>query len=469
MQMPLLKKNKYEVRNTLKFRWYAALLALFGFAFAAESQSFKVSGTIIDMADNQPVIGAFVYLTDMQDTTERVATTTDVNGKFLIAGLKKKNYRLTIQSINYQKDSRVLTLTKSITDLGKIILTMESKVLNEVVVIGQGTAVQKGDTTIMTADAFKVNVDANAEDLVKKMPGITVENGTVTARGEEVKKVLVDGKPFFGDDPSVALRNLPADVIDRVQVYNKLSDQAELTGFDDGESSRTINIITRKDSKISQFGKFTAGTDFDNKYLVGGTLSVFKGPRRFTLTGMSNNINQSNFAMQDLIGATGGGGMRMSGGESHHSGSSFHGSSGISKNSSLGFNYQDNWGKKIAVTGSYLFNTTENTLLQDKKTEYLGVDKFSVDSSNSTSSNYNHRVNMRIEYNIDSLNSLIIEPRLSFQNNNSTTFSKGITSMDILSIEALNTAISDANGYNFGNELTLRHKFMKPGRTLSVR
>ena len=188
------------------------------------------------------------------------------------------------------------------TDLDTIRLALDSKVLKEVVVVGQGTAVQKGDTTIMAASSFKVNPDANAEDLVKKMPGITVENGTVKAHGEEIKKVLVDGKPFFGDDPSVALRNLPADVIDRVQVYNKLSDQAELTGFDDGSSSKTINIVTRKDAKISQFGKFTGGYDFDDKYLVAGNLNIFKGPRRFTFTGMSNNVNMQNFAMQDLVG-----------------------------------------------------------------------------------------------------------------------------------------------------------------------
>ncbi len=161
------------------------------------SQNYKVSGTIIDTTDNLPVIGAFVYLNDLKDTTERVAATTDVQGKFLIAGLKKKSYRMTIQSINYRRNTRVLNLTKSVTELGTIRLAVESKVLKEVVVVGQGTAVQKGDTTVMTADAFKVNQDANAEDLVKKMPGITVENGTISARGEAVKQVLVDGKAIF--------------------------------------------------------------------------------------------------------------------------------------------------------------------------------------------------------------------------------------------------------------------------------
>ncbi len=442
------------------------LAFLFSFFTAAQAQNYKVSGTIIDKNDNQPVIGAFVYLTDLNDSTQREASTTDVNGKFHMSNLKRKSYRLTIQSINYQRESRVIELKNNTTDLGTISLAMESKVLNEVVVVGQGTAVQKGDTTSMAADAFKVSVDANAEDLVKKMPGITVENGTIKARGEDVKQVLVDGKPFFGDDPSVALKNLPADVIDRVQVFNKLSDQAELTGFDDGESSRTINIITRKGSKYSTFGKATIGSNFDDKYLAAGNLNLFSGPRRFTFTGMTNNINQQNFAMQDLVGSSGNQGMRGGFG-----GRSFGGQSGISTNSSLGFNYQDNWGKKASVSGSYFFNSSENTRITRSNTEYLMIDEgnLSQDSSYVKSKNYNHRVNMRIEYKIDTLNSLIIVPRFSAQDNSSGSNSIGLITGGGVNSQTLNLSQTDASGYNIGNDLTWRHKFLKKGRTLSVR
>ena len=443
------------------------ILLFFTGTSGAIAQSYKVSGTIIDKNDSQPVIGAFVYLNDINDTTDRVATTTDVNGKFLLTGLKKKTYRITIQSINYQRDSRVINLNKAVTDLGTVSLAMESKILKEVVVVGQGTAVQKGDTTVMTADAFKVTQDANAEDLVKKMPGITVEDGTVKARGEAVSQVLVDGKPFFGDDPSVALRNLPAEVIDRVQVYNKLSDQAELTGFDDGESSRTINIITKRGSKYSSFGKMTGGTNFDDKYLVGGSLNIFSGPRRFTFSGMTNNINQQNFAMQDLIGATSGGGGQRGG----WGGRSFGNWGGISKNSSLGFNYIDNWGKKISVSGSYFYNTSTTTRISNRNTEYLFVEdgKFEDDSTYSSSSNYNHRINMRIEYTMDSMNSMIIVPRFSLQDNNNRTNSLSLLTGGSINSETLENSISDNLGYNLGNDITWRHKFLKKGRTLSVR
>ncbi|MFO7368797.1 MAG: outer membrane beta-barrel protein [Bacteroidales bacterium] len=466
--MQLLTKLRNFVSSIIrKSARILLLLIISSLTLNANAQNYKVEGTIIDKTDNQPVIGAFVFMTDLKDTTERVATTTDLNGRFTLAGLKKKSYNLTIQSINYKLVKQVIALSKPVTNLGTLILEMDSKVLSEVVIVGQGTAVQKGDTTIMTADAFKVNVDASAEDLVKKMPGITVENGTIKARGEDVKKVLVDGKPFFGDDPSVALRNLPADVIDRVQVYNKLSDQAELTGFDDGESERTINIITRRSNVYSKFGKITGGTNFDDKYLVAGNLNIFSGPRRFTFSGMTNNVNQQNFAMQDLIGTSGGGGYGGGWG-----GRQFGGSSGISKNSSFGFNYQDNWGKKASVSGSYFFNSSSNTNITNSLTKYVSDTEngnSAVDSSETLSENYNHRFNMRIEYKIDSLNSLIIVPRFSLQENNSDRISSGLIYGGSEFSESLNNSISDATGYNLGNNLIWRHKFLRPGRTLSVR
>jgi hypothetical protein len=460
-----------DMLSQINSKYIFFLVALLASTVNAYSQNYKVTGKIIDNGDKLPVIGAYVFLFDAMDTTNREATVSDANGKFTFSNLKKKPYILSISSINYVNIKKNVELSGTTTDLGTMYLDMESKILQEVVITGQGTAVQKGDTTTMKADAFKVNVDANAEDLVKKMPGITVENGTVKARGENVQEVLVDGKPFFGDDPSVALRNLPADVIDRVQVYNRLNDQAELTGFDDGESIRTINIITRKGSKISQFGKITGGTDFNDKYLAAGSLNIFKGPRRFTFTGMTNNINQQNFAMQDLIGSSSGGGGFNRGGGGSFGGRSFGGSSGISKSSSAGINYQDNWGKKIAVSASYFFNTTANTRVTNSNVEYIGLTdgNFYSDSSYNESKNNNHRFNMRLEYQIDSLNSVIIVPRFSYQDNSADNNALSLITGGSVNSQTLSSSGSDADGYNAGNELTWRHKFMKPGRTLSVR
>jgi hypothetical protein len=425
------------------------------------AQKHLLTGTLIDRDDRHPVVGAFIKVIELKDTTTAFSVTTDENGKFHVGELKAGTYRIRIRNLSYSPVEKSITISDKVTDLGTIEIALDSKVIKEVVVIGQGTAVQKGDTTIMKAEAFKVNPDADAEDLVKKMPGITVENGTVKAHGEAVTKVLVDGKPFFGDDPTVALKSLPADVIDKIQIYNKLSDQAELTGFDDGSSAKTINIVTRKDAKISQFGKFTGGTNFTDKYLVGGNLNFFKGPRRFTFTGMSNNVNMQNFAMQDIVGSSG-----MRGGRG-----GFQGSTGVSKSSSAGFNYTDNWGKKITVTGGYFFNTTENILNQNTTTEYLFTEaaKYAKSYNTNLSDNSNHRFNLRLEYNIDTLNSIIMVPRLSLQENSNNNEMQYVTAGGGVNATTFSSTKTDANGYSFGNDITWRHKFLKKGRTLSLR
>lgn len=437
-------------------------------------QSFKLSGIVMDKETKTPLIGAIVILKEKNDTTKQNAVLSDNNGRFVVNSVRNNSYILTIQNMSYQKLYRPIIISGKDLNLGIIDLEAESKVLNEVVVRGQGpTAVQKGDTTEMSSSAYKTNPDANAEDLVKKMPGITVENGTVKAQGEEVKKVYVDGKQFFGDDPSVALRNLPADVIDKVQIFNKLSEQSELTGVDDGQSSRTINIITKQNRRTGQFGKLTAGTDFGDKYLLAGSVNVFKGNRRVTFIGNLNNVNQQNFSTQDLIGTGGMGmgmGMGMGGRGGGRMGSFGGGQNGITQTQSLGLNFTDNWGKKITANGSYFYNATDNHLLQESNTENLFITdgKFSNNTSDTRTKNYNHNFNMRIEYNIDSANSLLIMPRFSAQTNESDKNSLYTISGGRVNTTENNMSATDGNGYNFGNNLIFRHKFAKPRRTLSL-
>ena len=156
---------------------------------------------------------------------------------------------------------------------------------------------RKADTIQYNASAYKVNPDATTEDLIKKMPGITVDkDGTVTAHGDQVKKVTIDGKDFLGDDATAALRNLPSEVVDKIQVFDRLSDQAAFTGFDDGNSVKAINIVTKSGIKNGQFGRVFAGYGTDGRYNAGGNVSIFKGNRRISVVGNFNNINTQNFS-----------------------------------------------------------------------------------------------------------------------------------------------------------------------------
>ena len=185
---------------------------------------------------------------------------------------------------------------KENTAFGEFWLHENPNVLKEVEVKTEAVmATQNGDTTSYNSKAFKTNKDANAEDLVTKMPGVTIQDGKVQAQGEDVKVVLVDGKPFFGDDPNAVLKNIPAEIIEKVQVFDQKSAQAAFTGFDDGNSSKTINIITKVQFRNGVFGKIYGGYGYEDKYKGGLVLNRFKGKQRLSVLDLSNNINEQNF------------------------------------------------------------------------------------------------------------------------------------------------------------------------------
>ena len=209
-----------------------------------------------------------------------------------------------ISFLGYKTITRIHSFRESV-ELGDLILLEDTKLLGEVVIQGQNVVgEQKGDTTSFNANAFKTQANAQAEDLIRKMPGITMQNGQVQAQGEQVQRILVDGREFFGSDPSIALRNLPADAVERVEVLDQRSDQSRLTGFDDGNYTKTINIILREDRKNGSFGRAYGGYGTDDRYSAGGSINLFKGDQRFSILGLFNNINQQNFSSQDLAGVT---------------------------------------------------------------------------------------------------------------------------------------------------------------------
>ncbi|MBC7892706.1 MAG: carboxypeptidase regulatory-like domain-containing protein, partial [Sphingobacteriaceae bacterium] len=288
------------MNRILQFLFVTALLFP-----AAHAQTFPVGGALRD-GNGNPLIGVTVVFNPLADSTKRDGIVTDTAGRFSFP-LSPGAYRLRASFIGYQPFETTVRVDSQAVELGNLRLFENASQLAEVTVTGQQLRVEmKGDTTQFNAGAYKVNPDATAEDLIKKLPGITLENGAVKTQGEDVKRVLIDGKPFFGDDASLALRNLPAEVIDKIQVFDRLSDQSQFTGFDDGNTDKTINIVTRPGRNNGQFGKVYAGLGSDGRYAAGANTNLFKGDRRISVLGLFNNINQQNFSSQDLLGALGG-------------------------------------------------------------------------------------------------------------------------------------------------------------------
>ncbi|MFC5269527.1 outer membrane beta-barrel protein [Adhaeribacter terreus] len=458
------------------------------FSFA---QGVTVSGRITDKATQAPVSFAQVLLVSLPDSTLKPAQT-DLDGRFAFSDVAIGRYAVKVLYLGYKPYRRVIQVAALPIDLGNIGVEEDAKRLKEVEIVGRAaTAVQKGDTSEFNSKAFKTNPDASAEDLVQKVPGVTMQNGKVQAQGEEVKKVLVDGKEFFGDDAAATLRNLPAEVIDKIQIFDQQSEQSRFSGFNDGNTSKTINIVTKPNMRNGKFGKVYAGAGTDNRYQAGGNINFMNGDRRVTIIGQTNNINQQNFSSSDLLGVSGGGGQGGRGGRGGMGGrpgggpgGSWNGNgggasdfqvstrNGISKTHAIGLNYADKWGKKVDVTGSYFFNATDNVANQLIFREYVSrTDSGQVynETSRSDAMNINHRFNFRMEWEIDSMNSIRWQPRLTLQQSDGTSNFFGQTSQFG---EFLNSSSSNLNtnllGYNFNNELLYRHRFAKRGRTFSA-
>ena len=465
-------------------RKFVSLLLLICISLMAKAQSNSITGSLIDDVDKKPLKGSSVYLLKRKDSSTVLSTVSDSLGNFVFTNLLIDSFIVKVDALSYQPYLSFVFLKEGENSLGALSINRKGTDLDNVVVVSRTPPVsQKGDTVQYNASQYKVNVDASAEDLIKKMPGITVDNaGTVTAQGDQVRKVTVDGKDFFGDDATAALKNLPAEIIDKIQVFDRLSDQAQFTGFDDGNTNKAINIVTKSGVKNGQFGRVYAGYGTDERYAAGGNVSFFNGDRRLSFAGLFNNINQQNFSSEDLLGVTSSGSGGRQGGGNRGGGNRGGGNAnnflvgqqnGINTTNAVGINYGDKWGKNLDVTGSYFFNNSKTNNDQLSNMEYFQRDTISQlydETSLASANNNNHRINMRLEYKLDSSNSFIFTPSVSFQDNNSGNSVDGVryyTLNDLISSTAYNRT-SNTSGFNTNNNLLYRHSFAKKGRTLSV-
>ncbi len=359
--------------------------------------------------------------------------------------------------------------------------------LKEVKVKGYATrAEQQGDTLVYNASAFKVLDGSSTEDLLSKMPGIVVEGGEVQAQGEQVGKILLDGKEFFEGDVNLAIRSIPSEVVAEIQVYDDQSEQAKFTGFDDGNEVKTINIVTKPEFRIGKFGELSAGYGTDNRYKANANVNLFNSDMRLSILGLSNNINVKDFSDNDLTGvissSQGSGGRGRMGGSSGGGGGGGGGgsfvtgsTSGISTlNNGTGLNLTDTWGKKekVSFTGSYFFNQSNSLTLQDIERNYFdttsGIDDYYQDSENTTD-NLNHRINGRIEYTISDRASIHINPTFNFQDVTTNRLSAATNYLTDETADWLQTE-TDGNSmaYNAGLNITYRQRLNRTGRTLSL-
>jgi len=440
-----------------------------------------VKGMIIDTSGKQNLGSATVSVMPGTDTSATQFVVTDKKGAFLVRGLIPGNYHLEISFEGYQTIAKDFKITADAKDVDFATLYMQRASQEmEAVVVSRPPISMKKDTVEYTAGMFAVKPNAVAEDLLKKLPGIQVDkSGNITAQGETVSRILVNGKRFFSDDPKLATRNLPPDIIDKIQVFDDLSDQSKFTGFDDGNRVKTINITTKKANRMGYFGKAVAGVGTDGNYDESINMHRFDNDRQISLLGQANDVNKQNFTPQDILGNAGGrqrgGG---GGGGGGFGGSAGQSSSGITTIWAGGANYRDAWSPNTDAYGSYFYNQQHVTTQQNSHTQSNVGNETNPDSVNlidqgslSFQRTENHRINFNLEHRFDSSNSLIFRPGVSFQTSTPNGSSSTITTNNDGSLiySSFGHTSSYNTGFNINNaNLQFRHRFKKPFRTVSL-
>jgi uncharacterized membrane protein YgcG len=451
------------------------------FTVSAQNTTATLKGKLVDSVNKQSLKDASITVLDARDSSLEVFGLAKEDGSFSIVNIGFGTMIVQVKFNGYETFTKNITFSasNSSVNLGNIPMTPAANELAGVTV-SQSAMRMKGDTAEFNASSFKTKPNAVAEDLIRKMPGMEVaKDGSIKSQGEAVQRVLVDGKRFMGDDPKLATRNLPPDVIDKIQVFDDMSDQAKFSGFDDGNRVKTLNITTKKDKKKGLFGKAVAGIgskdDFgDTRYEESFNFTKMNGDQQLTLMGQANNVNKQNFSENNIGGGRGGQG----GGGGNFGGGG--GGGGIRSVLSGGFNYRDVWSPKIDAYGSYVFNQPRSNSIQSSNSRNIqSADTaiFKDSYSNSRGKSENHRFSFNFENRIDSMNSLIFRPNLALQSTNPVSSSMSSSALGANVENGVTTPISKStsnsssynSGFNInGSNLQLRHRFAKRGRTVSL-
>jgi hypothetical protein len=454
------------------------------------TQNTKIKGVVID-SSSVPMVSATVVLIQPLDSAMVSYALTNEKGGFIMTNIPNGTYHLQITYIGYGNFRQLIEVDGSAPeqDLGIIFLSSKNSLLDEVIVKAEHVPIAfNGDTLEYNAAAFRTQANAPVEDLLKKLPGVTVNrDGSIRAQGEDVDNVLVDGKSFFGDDATIATKNLPADIVDKVQVFDKASDLSTFSGIDDGNDEKTINLSLKEDKKNGYFGSLEGGigqddpaNEFDaTRYRGKGNLHRFDNKLQLSALAMANNNNDRGFSFNDYINFMGGMGNFLRGGSA---GLSFDQSQmgiplghnntpGITDTYAGGINFNYNPSEKFDWQSSYFINQIDNHVLGRSSSQNLdGVQSFlKRDSSDRNNHNLNHRLNSALKYELDSSFQLTWNNRLSYNSgriddkSNSRSFEPGAIS------ETSSKTHYDDKGFqfNWNTNLSLRKRLNKPGRMVS--
>lgn len=434
----------------------ATLMSLMLTTFIAISAN--ITGLVKDRDTNEPLMEASVKLLAAKDSSFVSGVTTDLDGKFKLENIKKGSYLLEITYIGYSDHEQKVTVGNSNLRLGAITMKESSHLLGEVSVVATKTPIKvMEDTVEYNADSYHTQPNAVVEDLLKRLPGVEVDSdGKITANGKSISKILIDGKEFFSDDPQVASKNLPASMIDKLQVVDRKSDEARLTGVDDGEDETVINLTVKRGMNQGWFGTAEAGYGTDDRYAASFNVNRFWNGNQLTLLGNLNNTNQ--------LGFTDSNGNRFR---------RFGGNRGITTSRAFGINFNVGNEEIFRIGGDVMYSNTDRYTRNRQDKQWLFTDSTSFENIRRIARDRgnNIRGDFRMVWKPDSFNTLEFRPNFSYNHNKSySDETRANISGELKPVsDARNSDSSRGNSYEFAGRLIYSHRFRnRPGRSFSA-
>jgi len=448
------------------------IIVLFCTTFSfAQNKQFSLSGTLLSEEDNLPLESATIYLERVKDSTLVTYTISDKDGKFYIEDRTKDSHlNLYVSYVGYLTYIEKITLDKEEIILPPIILKPNTNQLDEIIIKSRAPVTIKKDTLEFNAKSFKTKKDANVEDLLKQLPGVEVDSeGKITVNGKPVNKILVNGKPFFGDDPTITTRNLSKEIIEKVQVTDTKTKSEAFSGEEGDKDNKTINLTISEDKNKGVFGRVAAGGGTDKRYEYAGMVNVFNNDQRISVLAGGNNTNSPGFSFGEIQKMFGNGrSMTMnSSGSFSIDGRSFGMGEGIVTSNTVGANYADEYGEGFDVNTDYFYSgsNSENESASQRENILPDSRYFTNSSSKSDNRNDAQTVNLGFDIKIDSTFLINIEPTFSYNKSN-TNYTSNEESLSE-SNELINQSTSASNvvsvGKNFRNRLNITKRFGNRG------
>lgn len=451
------------------------IMLLFCGYLAQAQNTGSISGKVINAKDKKPVDFATVAIKSLKDSSTVASGQTNPDGSFSFKSIAPGKYRIYSAFLGLKTVTKDVEVATTAVNAGEIAMSDDGVDLKDVNVTATIPIVVKKDTIEFDAKSIKVRENAVVEDLLKKVPGVEVaKDGSIKAQGETVTKVKVDGKEFFGNDPLLATKNLPADMVDKIQVIDELSEQAQFTGIDDGTRNKILNITTKSGMKHGYFGNSTVGYGSNDRYDASLNVNKFDEDRQISFIGQFNNVNKQNFGQGGGVGNGfgGGGGGRggFGGGGNTGGGNSGGGGGGITTTNAAGLNFADTYKDGTQFQASYFFNKSSADIIQNSHTQNLlgGITTDVTQNLNNTTDRTNHRFNFMVDTKIDPSLSIKIQPNVTYtesDGNSATNYTRDfVTTLT----QGLQRNTTTAATPAFSNNLLLRKSFKRRGRTLSL-